>query len=186
MSIIAGIDEVGRGCLAGPVMAAAVILPADISHITLKDSKKMTAKAREASYHLLVQSATIGVGVASVAEVDAIGVGKASLLAMQRAYQRLELKPDQVWVDGNIAPDIDCEVKTFTSGDSRFACISAASIVAKVLRDQWMLTMDAHFPEYGFAGHKGYGTKKHLEALKNHGICRLHRTSFAPVKELIE
>ena len=183
MTKIAGVDEVGRGCLAGPVMAAAVVMPEVWTGTILKDSKKMTAKAREVAYYELMQVAEIGVGVVSVAEIDVMRIGKASLLAMERAVQRLPHKPDIAWVDGNIAPNMDCAVKTFIRGDDLHQCISAASIVAKVLRDQWMQTMSAHFPEYGFAQNKGYGTKVHLEALTAHGPCRLHRFSFAPVKQ---
>lgn len=183
MKQIAGVDEVGRGCLAGPVMAAAVILPTFWQGPVLKDSKKMTAKAREKAYHALVEQAEFGVGLASVSEIDAIGIGQASLLAMQRSVQQLPCIPDIAWVDGNIAPDLPCPVETFIGGDDLHQCISAASIIAKVLRDQWMLTMSEHFPEYGFAANKGYGTKQHLNALKDIGPCRLHRFSFAPVKQ---
>ena len=182
MTIIAGVDEVGRGCLAGPVMASAVILPELWQGSMLKDSKKMTAKARELAYYELKQSAQIGFGSASVAEIDEVGIGKASLLAMARAVKQLPVMPDVAWVDGKIAPDLECAVETFVGGDDLHQCISAASIIAKVERDQWMLTMAAHFPEYGFADNKGYGTKKHLAALKQHGPCRLHRFSFAPVR----
>ena len=180
---IAGVDEVGRGCLAGPVMAAAVVMPEVYTGPVLKDSKKMTAKARERAYYELMQVAEIGVGMTSVAEIDELGIGQASLLAMTRAVARLQVAPEQAWVDGNIAPKLNCPVQTFVGGDNLHQCISAASIVAKVLRDQWMLTMAAHFPEFNFAKNKGYGTKEHLLALKTHGPCRLHRFSFAPVKQ---
>ena len=183
---IAGGDEVGRGCLAGPVMAAAVILPDDWQGCILKDSKKMTAKARENAYYELIGQTISGVGVVSVAEIDDIGIGNASLLAMQRAVSRLSIAPDEVWVDGNICPELPMQVKAFIGGDDKFPCISAASIIAKVLRDQWMVTMDAHFPEFGFAKHKGYGTKQHLAALSEHGATRLHRQSFAPVRRALK
>lgn len=186
MKLIAGVDEVGRGCLAGPVMAAAVILPDDLPDIVLNDSKKMTAKAREKSYFELIRIAKIGVGVVSVYEIDDIGIGAASLLAMQRAVARLETTPDEVWVDGNACPEMQLPTKAFVGGDAKYPCISAASIVAKVLRDQWMTTMDPHFPEFGFAKHKGYGTKQHMQALVDHGACRLHRRSFAPVKQALK
>lgn len=182
MTIIAGVDEVGRGCLAGPVMAAAVILPNNWQGPVLKDSKKMTAKARDIAYHSLVEQAKFALGVASVAEIDNIGIGNASLLAMQRAVEQLPVKPDVAWVDGKIAPELTCAVETFVKGDDLHQCISAASIIAKVLRDQWMRTMADHFPEYGFEQNKGYGTKQHLAALAAVGPCRLHRFSFAPVK----
>lgn len=184
--MIAGVDEVGRGCLAGPVTAAAAIIPEDCQAIRLDDSKKLTAKAREKAYFFLVQNAKFGVGFASVAEIDSIGIQKASILAMERAIRQLPVVPDEIWVDGTVAPDVDMPVSTFIKGDSLHKNISAASILAKVLRDQWMKTMHPHFPEYGFDAHKGYGTKQHLRALKDYGPCRLHRYSFAPVRQAAE
>lgn len=178
----AGVDEAGRGPLAGPVVAAAVILD-DQSRIEgLRDSKKLSAQKRECLYdEIMGRSLCCSLGWASAKEIDEINILQATLLAMKRAIEGLRLKPAHVWVDGNQLPAIDIPADALIGGDDLKPCISAASIIAKVTRDRWMREQDALYPQYGFAGHKGYGTQAHIEALKKHGACPLHRRSFEPV-----
>jgi len=182
-AIVAGVDEVGRGPLAGPVLAAAVILdPAD-SIPGLRDSKRLSALQREALYREIGHRAiAVAVGRAEPAEIDALNILRASLLAMQRAVAGLALRPDVVYVDGNQTPSLDVPVVAVVGGDDLIAAISAASIVAKVLRDREMVALAARYPEYGFEGHKGYATSVHLDALRRFGPTPLHRRSFAPVR----
>lgn len=184
--LTAGVDEVGRGPLAGSVVAAAVILPSDFS-VPLMDSKKLTAKARL----LLVDKIKSGavawaLGEASVAEIDKINILQASLLAMRRAVDALTIKPEMVLVDGNKLPVWDYAARAIIKGDQTEPTISAASIIAKVARDQMLVELDAQYPEYGFAKHKGYGTKAHMLALQEHGPCPWHRKSFAPVRNCLK
>lgn len=186
MQFIAGVDEVGRGPLAGPVYAAAVILPHDYPTAELCDSKRMSASKRELSAKKLHDSAVaVAIGQASVAEIDSINILQASLLAMQRAVMALRHKPDSVLVDGNRAPELPYPTTTIIKGDASEPAISAASIVAKVARDQFLLKLDREYPLYGFAQHKGYPTAQHIAALAKHGPCRWHRRSFGPVKRLL-
>lgn len=183
---IAGIDEAGRGPLAGPVVAAAVILPDDIQIPGLTDSKKLTEKQREALFIKIQQIAVgWGIGRAEVEEIDRVNILQATFLAMHRAFAALPIKPHQLFIDGNQSPKIDCQTKMIIQGDLTEPCISAASILAKVTRDREMIECDKHYPQYGFASHKGYGTKKHIDALREYGPCPIHRKTFAPVSQLL-
>ena len=182
--LVAGVDEAGRGPLAGPVFAAAVILD-ELSPISgLADSKKLSPKKRDHLYDIIkAQALCFCVATASVQEIDEMNILQATLLAMQRAVKGLRLKPSKVLVDGNRLPVLDIRGEAIVGGDSKVASISAASILAKVERDRWCLEIDAQFPLYGFKSHKGYGTALHLQALKQHGPCVWHRKSFAPVSQ---
>lgn len=182
--LVAGVDEAGRGPLAGPVFAAAVILD-ELSPISgLADSKKLSPKKRDHLYDIIkAQALCFCVATASVQEIDEMNILQATLLAMQRAVKGLRLKPSKVLVDGNRLPVLDIRAEAIVRGDSKVASISAASILAKVERDRWCLEIDAQFPLYGFKSHKGYGTALHLQALKQHGPCVWHRKSFAPVSQ---
>ena len=181
--LIAGIDEAGRGPLAGPVVAAAVILDPDVEIADLADSKTLSAKRREYLYEQITEfSLAWALGRAEVEEIDSINILQATLLAMQRAVNKLAINPEQVLVDGNQCPKLAYPTEAIIKGDQKIAAISAASILAKVSRDREMLEYDTIYPEYGFAKHKGYGTKQHIDAIKIHGITPLHRTSFAPIK----
>lgn len=179
-SLICGVDEAGRGPLAGPVCAAAVILPPDLELEGLNDSKKLSEKRREALYPLICEQAlAYGIAFASEQEIDELNILQATFLAMRRAVGQLGQKPDLALVDGNREPDFgDIPVRTIIKGDSRSANIAAASILAKVTRDRFMLEQDAAYPQYGFAVHKGYGTQKHYAALREFGPCPIHRRSF--------
>lgn len=178
--LICGVDEAGRGPLAGPVCAAAVILPTDLEIEGLNDSKKLTEKKREALYDIIIEKAlAYGITLVSEKVIDEINILQATFLAMKGAVEAMELTPDYVLIDGNREPDLgQLPVKTIVKGDSRSANIAAASILAKVTRDRYMMEMDREYPQYGFAVHKGYGTKKHYEALTEHGHCPIHRLSF--------
>jgi ribonuclease HII len=184
--LVAGVDEAGRGPLAGPVVAAAVILD-DLHPIAgLADSKTLSEKKRLRLYHQIMgQALCCSVASASVEEIDAHNILQATMLAMQRAVQGLRLRPVKVLVDGNRLPPLDVVAEAIVKGDSKVAAISAASILAKVTRDQWMDDMDQRFPGYGFIQHKGYGTAAHLQALREHGACPIHRRSFAPVRQWV-
>lgn len=181
--LIAGVDEAGCGPLAGPVVAAAVILAPDSNIDGLADSKQLSEKRREELFPIIKKFALAwGIGRAEVAEIDKLNILQASLLAMQRAVKKLNITPNLILVDGRNSPNLPYTTKTIINGDQTEPCISAASIIAKVIRDREMIIYDHYYPEYGFAKHKGYGTKQHLAAIKNHGITPLHRTSFAPIK----
>lgn len=183
--IIAGVDEAGRGPLAGPVVAAAVIL--DPQHVIpgLNDSKLLSEKKREQLFLLIKEHAlAFAVAKASVEEIDRLNILQASLLAMQRAVAQLQLLPQLALIDGKHSPNLSCACQTIIQGDQKIPAISAASIVAKVVRDDEMRSWDKQFPQYGFAAHKGYGTSQHLKALSLHGPCSIHRRSFAPVAKL--
>jgi len=184
--LVAGVDEAGRGPLAGPVFAAAVILD-DMSPISgLADSKKLSPKKRDLLYDIIkARALCFSVAMASVDEIDQLNILQATLLAMQRAVKGLRLKPMKVLVDGNRLPVLDIRAEAIVKGDSKVASISAASILAKVERDRWCVEIDSQYPLYGFAIHKGYGTSVHLNALKEHGPCALHRSSFAPVAQYL-
>ena len=179
---IAGVDEAGRGPLAGPVMAAAVILNPDKPIIGLADSKKLTEKQREALFILIQENALAwAVARAEVEEIDHVNILQATFLAMQRAVAALKILPEMVLVDGNRSPQFACASRAIIGGDQTEPAISAASILAKVTRDREMVKLHEQFPDYGFAKHKGYPTKDHLTALEKHGPSTIHRFSYAPV-----
>ena len=180
--LIAGVDEAGRGPLAGPVVAAAVILDERQPIVGLADSKKLSARRREALFdEILAKALCCSIAEASVAEIETLNILQATLLAMQRAVAGLRLKPGHVLVDGNRLPTLPITSEAIVKGDSLIPAISAASILAKVTRDRWCAQVDLDYPQYGFAKHKGYGTAVHLQALQTHGACPLHRKTFAPV-----
>ena len=184
--MIAGVDEAGRGPLAGSVVAAAVILPEGHGIEGLTDSKKLTEKKREALFELIkARASSFAICEASVAEIDEINILQASLLAMRRAVLALDLVPTQVLVDGNKTPDVPYPVRAIVKGDLTEESISAASILAKVTRDRQMLALDEQYPGYGFKQHKGYPTKAHIDALRVHGVSAVHRRTFGPVKALL-
>jgi ribonuclease HII len=178
-SCICGVDEAGRGPLAGPVCAAAVILPKGLELPGLNDSKKLTDKKRRELFPIIKEQAiAYGIGLASHEEIDEINILQATYLAMERAIQALSVKPELALIDGNRAKDFGLPVETVVKGDSRSASIAAASILAKVTRDDMMLELANTYPQYGFEIHKGYGTKAHYAALDAHGISPIHRMSF--------
>ncbi len=180
--IIVGVDEAGRGPLVGSVVAGAVILPNDFNLPELTDSKKLSEKKRETLYQLITDQCRWAVGESTPQEIDEINILQATMLAMRRAVENLNTKYDQVLVDGNRCPKVD-NCKAIIKGDLTEPVISAASIIAKVTRDRQMIDLDMQYPEYGFAKHKGYGTKVHLEALAEFGaIKHQHRYSFAPLR----
>ena len=180
--LIAGVDEAGRGPLAGPVVAAAVILDDTQPIAGLADSKALTALRRERLFdEIRAKALCCSIAQASVEEIDRLNILQATMLAMQRAVEGLRLKPVKVLVDGNRLPTLDVLSEAIVGGDARVAAISAASILAKVHRDRLCAQLHEEFPQYGFAGHKGYGTPEHLQALRDHGACPQHRRSFAPV-----
>ncbi len=182
--LIAGIDEAGRGPLAGPVVAAAVILPDRFDLPGLTDSKKLSEKQRNRFYpQIREQARAVGVGVASAAEIDQINILQATLLAMRRAVSRLSLTPDYLLIDGITPLPLDISQQTLKKGDSRSLSIAAASVIAKVVRDRIMSAFARQLPEYGLAKHKGYGTKHHRHAIAEFGPTWLHRKTFAGVKE---
>ncbi|MES1200032.1 MAG: ribonuclease HII [Pseudomonadota bacterium] len=178
---ICGIDEAGRGPLAGPVVAAAVILPRRGRPKGLDDSKQLTAEAREELARAIREIGIVAVGVASVAEIDEINILRASHLAMKRAFEALAETPVAAIVDGNMAPDLPCPIECVIDGDVIVPIVSAASIIAKVERDRMMTALCAEYPGYGFSKHKGYGTPEHQDALARLGPCAIHRMSFKPV-----
>jgi len=183
---IAGVDEVGRGPLAGPVIAAAVILDKAKSISGLADSKTLSVARREELAHLIRERALCwALGRAEVEEIDRLNILRASLLAMQRAVAALALPPELVLVDGNQVPDLHCAVQAIVRGDATVPSISAASIVAKVARDAEMIQMDVLYPGYDFSKHKGYPTEHHLRALEKRGVSLIHRRSFGPVRKLL-
>ncbi|OCG05344.1 ribonuclease HII [Gilliamella apicola] len=184
-TLIAGVDEVGRGPLCGDVVTAAVILDPNKPIIGLTDSKKLTEKRREQLFDIIKQNALAWfIARASVDEINELNILHATMLAMQRAVAGLPIKPNFVLVDGNRCPNFDIETQAVIKGDLLVAEISAASILAKVTRDREMVELDKLYPQYGLAQHKGYPTKAHLEAIKEHGINHLYRKGFAPVKNL--
>ena len=178
-AVVCGVDEAGRGPLAGPVFAAAVILPENYSHEILNDSKKLSEKKRDLVYDDIIRDAVSwSVGIADEKEIDEINILQATFLAMKRATDMLQVKPDYALVDGNRMPKLDVDGETIVSGDALSPSIAAASILAKVTRDRLMLEYDKEYPEYQFAKHKGYGTKVHTEAIKEFGPCKIHRLTF--------
>lgn len=185
--LMAGVDEAGRGPLAGPVVAAAVILD-ELNPIKgLADSKKLTALRREKLYdEIRAKALCCSIALATVEEIDSLNILQATMLAMKRAVEGLRLKPNKVLVDGNRLPSLVILAEAIVKGDALVPCISAASILAKVYRDRWCAEYHLEYPQYGFAGHKGYGTVAHLAALREHGACPQHRRSFAPVAEVLK
>lgn len=184
---IAGVDEVGRGPLAGPVIAAAVILDATKPIIGLRDSKKLSSSRREELSRLIyAQAVAVAIGRAEVNEIDNINILQASLLAMARAVEQLAQKPHKVLIDGHICPALTIPAEAIINGDDKIPAISAASIIAKVFRDEEMCRWEDIYPGYGFARHKGYGTVAHIVALEKLGVCPLHRHSFAPVRKYLK
>ncbi len=185
--IVAGVDEVGRGPLAGPVVTAAVILPESYDLAWLNDSKKLTKKKRETlAVEIKKQALAYAFGEANIEEIDRLNILHATMLAMQRAVANLSLKPELVLVDGNRAPDFGIQAKPIIGGDGLEPCISAASIIAKVARDQLMADFAEVYPHYGFERNSGYPTKQHREALVEHGATPIHRRSFGPVQAVLD
>ena len=186
-ALTAGVDEVGRGPLAGDVVTAAVILDPDKPIVGLNDSKKLTEKKRLVLFDEIKEKAlSYSIARASIDEIDSLNILQASLLAMKRAVETLPIQPQYVLVDGNKLPKWRYPAKAVVKGDSLHACIAAASILAKVTRDAEMDALALQFPNYGFASHKGYPTKVHLDALREHGITPFHRRSYAPVRKIVE
>lgn len=185
--MLAGVDEVGRGPLAGPVVTAAVILsPNDPMLGQYRDSKKLSESRRvKLYYHLRRHALAYALGMASVEEIDRLNILQATLLAMRRSVNALSVEPDRILVDGNLLPEITIPAAAIVGGDDSIQEIAAASIMAKVVRDRLMCIIHAQFPDYGFARHKGYGTAVHLQALREHGPCVWHRKSFAPVAQCL-
>jgi len=176
---VCGVDEAGRGPLAGPVCAAAVILPDGCALPGLDDSKKLTEKKREALYDpIRVQAIAYGIAFASVEEIEEMNILSAALLAMNRAIAQLDPAPDLALIDGNTTRDISVPARAVVGGDGKCACIAAASVLAKVTRDRYMKELALRYPEYGFEQHKGYGTKAHYAAVEEYGLCPAHRPSF--------
>ena len=179
LRLICGVDEAGRGPLAGPVCAAAVILPEHLQIPGLNDSKKLTDKKRRELFPVIQEQAiAYGIGLASESEIDEINILQATFLAMRRALEQLTVRPEIALIDGNRETDFGLPVKTVVKGDSLSANIAAASILAKVTRDNLMMELAQQYPEYGFEIHKGYGTKAHYEALRTYGPCPIHRKTF--------
>jgi ribonuclease HII len=183
---ICGIDEAGRGPLAGPVYAAAVILVPARSIRGLKDSKLLSPEQREILARTVIEQAlAYAIAQASVEEIDRLNILQASLLAMRRAVEALRMQPDEAWIDGDRCPGLACPERAIVSGDRLHAVISAASILAKTARDAEMRRLHERYPLYGFDQHKGYGTQDHLQCLEKHGPCEIHRRSFEPVRRLL-
>ena len=184
--LVCGVDEAGRGPLAGPVVAAAVILDPENPIAGLNDSKKLSAKRREAlAIEIRAKALAWAVSEASVEEIDQINILQASLLAMQRAVRSLTIAPERALIDGNRCPELPCPAEAIIGGDGKVASIAAASILAKTVRDAGMLELHQRYPQYGFDRHMGYPTALHLAALQEHGVSPIHRRSYAPVARLL-
>ena len=183
---IAGIDEVGRGCLAGPVFAAAVILNNKINKKDIKDSKKISFKKRILLCKYIKENSTFALGTSTVEEINKLNILNASLLSMKRALNKLRAKPSLVYIDGPFAPkNINIKYKTIIRGDEKIACIAAASIIAKVSRDLFMIELSKKYPRYGWHKNFGYGTYEHLRGLKKYGATKHHRKKFGPVHNIL-
>ena len=182
---VCGIDEAGRGPWSGPVVAAAVILGEQIPD-GINDSKKLTEAKREKLFAEIMSAAQVGVGLADVAEIDSLNIGRATKLAMERAFANLPQKPDVALVDGNQLPALPCKMQYVIKGDSLSLSIAAASIIAKVTRDRIMHELAAEFPHYAWQSNKGYGTADHIQGLEKHGVSAHHRRSYAPIRKLLE
>ena len=186
LRFVAGVDEAGRGSWAGPVVAAAVIWPADKPNLEINDSKQLTSVKREQLFLVVMETAqAVGVGQASVEEIDEVGVGRATHMAMQRAVNNLKIKPELILVDGYKVNFSEVESQGVIGGDGIYLAIAAASIVAKVSRDRMMVELGDKYPMFEFGVHKGYGTALHQEKLRIHGVSLVHRKSFAPIREQI-
>ncbi len=178
-NIVCGVDEAGRGPLAGPVFAAAVILPENYTHEILNDSKKLSEKKRDLVYEDIIKDAvSYSVGIATEKEIDEINILNATFLAMKRAVEGLSLKPDFAYIDGNQYPKTGVKEETIVKGDAKCMSVAAASIIAKVSRDRFMLKIAEQYPEYQFEKHKGYGTKLHYEMIEKYGVSDVHRRTF--------
>ncbi|MGD0035660.1 MAG: ribonuclease HII [Bacteroidota bacterium] len=178
---IAGVDEAGRGPLAGPVIAAAVIFPKESIVDGVDDSKKCTAKQREELFELIMEKAiSVGIGIVDHEVIDRINILQATILAMRKSIENLNIQPEYALIDGNSFKHETLRFQNIISGDAKSFTIAAASIVAKVTRDRLMRELDIRFPQYGFARHKGYGTRQHIEAIRMYGLCEIHRRSFHP------
>ena len=178
-NFVCGVDEAGRGPLCGPVVAAAVILPKDEYIEGVNDSKKLTEKKREKLYDDIMKKAVaVSIGISDVDVIEKVNILNATKLAMKQAIEKLSIKPDYVLIDGNQMIDINIKAETVVSGDAKSLSIAAASIIAKVTRDRMLIEFDKKYPEYGFAKHKGYGTKSHIEAIQKYGLTDIHRSSF--------
>jgi len=183
---IAGVDEVGRGCLAGPVFAAAVILNSDINTKGIKDSKKISFKNRMFLSKYIKKNSTFAIAFASVEEIEKLNILNASLLSMKRALDKLRQKPSMIYIDGIFAPkNLKIKHKTFIKGDEKITSIAAASIVAKATRDQFMIKLGRNFPKYKWNKNFGYGTAEHLKSLKKYGITKHHRKKFKPIYNIL-
>lgn len=177
--LICGVDEAGRGPLCGPVVAAAVILKPEDKIEGVNDSKKLSEKKRELLYDIIMQKAlAVGVGISDVDTIEKVNILNATKIAMKQAIENLSIKPEFVLIDGNQMIDVDINAQTIISGDAKSESIAAASIIAKVTRDRMLIKWDKDYPEYGFAKHKGYGTKAHIEAIGKYGLTPIHRPSF--------
>ena len=183
---VAGLDEAGRGPLAGPVVAAAVVFYENPQISMIDDSKKLTEEVREYLFDLILNETLCGIGAAEVGEIDRINIYQASFLAMDRALENLNTQPEHLLVDGRAFPRNDIPFTTIIKGDSLSYSVAAASILAKVTRDRIMREYDCEFPQYGFAGHKGYATRDHLDAIEEFGYCPIHRRSFHPKRFQLE
>ncbi len=181
----AGVDEVGRGCLAGPVFSAAVILNKNINTKNIKDSKKLSFKQRILLSKYIKKNSIYALGIASVKEINKINILNASLLSMKRALAKLKIKPDVAYIDGPFAPKTNIECKTFIKGDEKIISIAAASIIAKVSRDLFMINLSKKYPKYCWHKNFGYGTKDHLKTLKKYGVTKHHRKKFKPVHNIL-
>ena len=178
-NFVCGVDEAGRGPLCGPVVAAAVILPKDEYIEGVNDSKKLTEKKREKLYDdIMMKAVAASIGISDVDVIEKVNILNATKLAMKQAIEKLSIKPDYVLIDGNQMIDINIKAETVVSGDAKSLPIAAASIIAKVTRDRMLIEFDKKYPEYGFAKHKGYGTKSHIEAIQKYGLTDIHRPSF--------
>lgn len=189
-AVIAGVDEVGRGSLAGPVVAGAVVLPLYCNEewiAGIRDSKRLTPRRREISYEdMRTASVIMSIGAASSGEIDGVGIVQATQIAMRRAIDGLPVAPDFLLVDALELPEIKIPQRSIIKGDAKCMSIAAASIVAKVARDSMMRDLDEEYPGYGFGQHKGYGTRQHIDGLESLGACPIHRRTFAPVRRLTE
>lgn len=186
IKLIAGVDEVGRGPLAGPVVCAAVILKEDYENDKINDSKKLTEKKREALYDVIMGEAlSVGIGISSEDVIDEINILQATKKAMTEAIKNLDIKPEHVLIDAVKLEDLDIPQTSIIKGDAKSISIAASSIIAKVTRDRMMVELDKKHPEYDFKNNKGYGTKKHIEAIRKYGIIKEHRKTFAPCDEYI-
>ena len=185
LKFIAGVDEVGRGCLAGPVVSAAVILKKNVMIKNLKDSKKLTFDQRVEVSKNIKENSFFSIGIASVKEIEKLNILQASLLSMKRAIRSLSKKPDLILVDGIFAPQVSIKCKTIIKGDEKIKCISAASILAKVYRDKIMIEMSKKYKNYSWNKNFGYGTKQHILGLKKYGLTTMHRKNFKPIHKML-